>query len=131
MDKAALDRWITDNGEDTTVDYTTTDLAKFGWREKKIAAQLLTAMIDQGLPDNFHDDEVTVMLNNGGGCVFLTNSDFQVVMLNGGKLEEWHSCPECGHEGFAEDMQHDGSAGCEKYLRDIGLSVEEEAVAAD
>jgi hypothetical protein len=113
------------------MDYTTTDLAKFGWREKKMAAQLLAAMVEQGLPANFSDDEVTVMMNNSSGFVFLTNSDFQMAMLNRDRLEEWHSCPECGHEGFAEDMRHDGSAGCEEYLRDIGLSVEEEAVAAD
>lgn len=39
-----------------------------------------------------------------GGYVFLTNSEYQVCMMNGDKLEEWHSCPECGAEGFAEDI---------------------------
>jgi hypothetical protein len=107
-------------------DITTTDLAKFGWREKKMAAQLLGAMIDQGLPDGFDDDAVTVMMNTHSGCVFLTNSEYQAAMMNGDKLEVWHNCPECGHEGFLEDMDHDGSHGCARFLMDLGLAAEED-----
>ena len=49
---------------------TTTDLSKFGWREKKMAAELLTIMCEQGLPDDFNDDEVVVMMNTYSGNVF-------------------------------------------------------------
>lgn len=99
---------------------TTTNLADFGYREKKMAAELLTAMC-QGLPDDFDDDQVTVMMNTSSGNVFLTNDNCDVAMMNGDKLESFYSCPECGHEGFKEDMPHDGNADCKRYLRDIGV----------
>lgn len=101
---------------------TTTDLAKFGWRERKMAADLLQAMCSQGLPEDFNDDEVTIMMNMNSGNVFLTNADFQVAMMNGDKLESFYTCPQCGHEGFAEDMKHgEDDEECQRYLRDIGV----------
>ena len=84
---------------------TITDLAKFGWRERKMAAELLTAMCEQGLPEDFIDDEVTIMLNTYSGYVFLTNSEFQVAMMNGDKLESWYTLPYSGEEGFKEDFE--------------------------
>lgn len=91
---------------------TTTDLSQFGYREKRMAAELLLAMCDQGLPDEFYDDEVTVMMNQNSGNVFLTNSEYQVCMLNGNRLEMWYFCGECGDEGFAEDIEWDSEHGC-------------------
>ncbi len=105
-----------------------TDLSQFGYREKKMAAILLTEMCN-GLPDDFNDDEVTVMMNTGSGNVFLTNSDYQVAMMNGDNLESFYSCPMCGHEGFKDEMQHDGSAECTRYLREIGVETEAEVEA--
>lgn len=104
---------------------TTTDLSKFGHREREMAAELLTASVKQGLPDDFNDDEVTVMMNMNSGNVFLTNADFQVAMMNGDTLESFYSCPECGHEGFKDEMQHDGNSGCKEYLKDIGVTSED------
>lgn len=101
-----------------TEEIITTDLAKFGWREKTMAATLLSKAAE-GLPKDFNDDEVTVMMNTKSGNVFLTNSDYQVVMMNGDKLESFYSCPQCGHEGFYEDMKHQGNAECKRYLKDI------------
>ena len=99
---------------------TTTDLSKFGARERHMAADLLKA-VDR-LPDDFDDEGITVMFNMHSGNVFLTNSDFQVAMMNDGKLESFYSCPECGHEGFREDMEHDRDAkGCREYLQDLGI----------
>ena len=99
---------------------TTTDLSCFGWREKKMATELLDAMIEQGLPNEFWDEEVTVMFNTHSGYVFITNSEFQVAMLNGNTLEMWHACPECGYEGFLEDMDHNpDDEYCQEYLRQI------------
>jgi hypothetical protein len=84
---------------------TITDLAKFGWREKKMAAELLITMCEQGLPEGFEDDEVTIMMNTNSGNVFLTNSEYQTAMMNGDKLEMWHFLPYSGQEGFAEDLK--------------------------
>jgi hypothetical protein len=109
---------------------TTTNLAEFGYREKRMAAELLNAMCD-GLPDDFADNEVTVMMNTHSGNVFLTNANCDVAMMNGDKLESFYSCPECGHEGFKEDMAHDGSAECRRYLRDIGMEDADDADDSD
>lgn len=100
---------------------TTTNLADFGYREKRMAAELLNAMCN-GLPDDFADDQVTVMMNTNSGNVFLTNSNCDVAMMNGDKLESFYSCPQCGHEGFKEDMPHKGNAECRRYLKDIGVT---------
>lgn len=108
--------------------YTTTDFAQFGWRERKIAEELLKASREQGFPDDFYDDEVTIMFNMYSGCVFLANSDHSTAMMNGDKLESWYSCPYCGHEGFAENMDHDPvDTDCTEYLQDIGVIDKEES----
>ena len=60
------------------MEITTTDLSEFGWRELKVAAELLTALIEQGAPDDFEPTGVRLMFNKRSGFVFLTNADFQV-----------------------------------------------------
>lgn len=83
---------------------TTTDLADFGWCELKMSAELLSALIDQGTPDDFESDEIRLMMNRNSGCVFLTNSEYQVAMMNGSNLETWYTDFEDGTEGFREDL---------------------------
>lgn len=102
---------------------TTTDLAKFGNREKAMAAVLLQAMTKKGLPDDFNDDEVTVMMNDQSGNVFLTNSDYQVAMMDGLELRSFYNCPYCGHEGFVSEMGHEPkNIECSEYMNDIGAT---------
>jgi hypothetical protein len=85
-------------------DPVTTDLSKFGFRELKMAAELLTAYTrGGGKPDNLGDG-VTVAMNTSSGYVFLTDEDYNVAMMNGDKLEPWLNCSNCGEEGFAEDV---------------------------
>jgi hypothetical protein len=99
-----------------------TDLAQFGYRERKMAAELLTASVNQGFPEGFSDEGVTLAMNMNSGYVFLTNEDYDVAMMNGDKLEMWHNCPYCGHEGFKEDMAHEPKAAdCTEYLQQIGV----------
>lgn len=86
---------------------TTTNLGDFGWRELKIARDLLDKMIEEGLPDEFYDEGVEIMFNRHSGKVFLVNEEFQVAMLNGDELEMFYSCPECGAEGFADEIEWD------------------------
>jgi len=97
-----------------TQDITTSCLSDFGSRERWMLVELLTAWDRQRLPDDFYEDEVIPMMNRNSGCVFLTNSDYQVAMMNGDKLEIWHNCSNCGHEGFAEDcrLNDDGCQEC-------------------
>lgn len=84
---------------------TTTNLADFGSRERAMLVDLLNAWREQGLPEEFCEDEVVPMMNRNSGCVFLTNSEYQVAMMNGDDLEMFYSCLNCGHEGFREDCQ--------------------------
>ena len=86
---------------------TTTDFSKFGYREREIAEQLLHNWNDKGLPDGFLDDEVVIMFNTHSGNVFLTNSDFQVAMMNGDNLELFYTDFETGEEGFKDDLSEE------------------------
>lgn len=83
---------------------TTTDLSDFGYRELAMLEELLKAMREQGLPDDFYDDEVIPMFNRISGNVFLTNSDYQVAMLNGDNLESWYFLSYHGNEGFLDEL---------------------------
>lgn len=92
---------------------TTTDLADFGYREIREAIDLLDMWMKHGLPENFYEDEVRVMFNVHSGYVFLTNSEYQVAMIRGDKLEESLACPECGREGFIEEFERNSDCkGC-------------------
>lgn len=84
--------------------FTTTDFSKFGYREKKLAEELLKAWREQGLPEDFYEDEISIMFNTRSGCVFLTNSEYQVVMLNDDKLETFYTDFETGEEGFKNEL---------------------------
>lgn len=107
---------------------TTTNLADFGARERKMLCDLLTAWNEQGLPDDFDSDGVVPMLNTQSGYVFLTNDNCDVAMMNGDNLEMWYVCPYCGHEGFKDDMAHDpASEECTEYLAQIGVVELDEA----
>lgn len=84
---------------------TTTDLSKFGYRELAILRDLLSAMLEHGLPDDFWDNEVVPMMNTYSGNVFLTNSEYEVAMLTGdGTLESWYYLNGTGIEGFYDDL---------------------------
>jgi len=107
---------------------TTTNFADFGWRERKMAAELLTASCEQGFPEDFEDEEVTIMMNRNSGNVFFTNSEYQVAMMNGDTLESFYTTPYSGHEGFAEDLkaeyESDGDSWNQEdidYLIDLGI----------
>ncbi len=105
----------------TTQEITTTDLGKFGAREREMLEGTLKAWREQGLPADFIADEVIPMFNMNSGNVFLTNSDYQVAMLtDDNKLESFYTCPECGHEGFKADMKHEGNDSCQEYQKEIG-----------
>lgn len=94
---------------------TTTDLKNFGFRELKMAAELLQAYCEN--PPEFMSDGVHLMMNTHSGYVFLTDEDFNVAMMNGDKLEQFLSCPECGAEGFAEELPDNPC--CQRYLREV------------
>jgi len=92
------------------------DLSRFGYRELDMAGDLLKAYAEQPIEIG---DGLKLMMNTNSGNVFLTNDDCRVLMMNGDKLEEFYSCPICGHEGFLEDMEHEGNKECQEYIKSI------------
>lgn len=105
---------------------TTTDFSKFGFREREMAEELLVASRKQGFPDQFYDSGTTIMFNTYSGNVFFTNDVFQVCMMNGDDLEMFYSCPDCGEEGFAEELFEYGNECCLQYLKDSGEDIQDE-----
>ena len=89
-------------------DPTTTDLRDFGYRELRMAGELLTAYkTDRDVSERLDGGGVHVVFNRNSGYVFLSDDDYNVAMMNGDRLEDWHVCGYCGAEGFAEDL-YDG-----------------------
>jgi len=84
---------------------TTTNVADFGTRELAELRDLLDAMLKQGLPEDFSNDGVHPMFNQSSGYVFLTNSDYEVCMINGDKLESFYTSPHEGLEGFYDELK--------------------------
>ncbi len=108
------------------MDITTTDLSDFGFHERQKLIKLLVAWHQQAFPREFYPDGVMPMLNKESRWVFLTNSEHEVAMLNGDKLEIWHYCGNCGHEGFNEDCQLN-EEGCNECMpcRKEGIDTQE------
>lgn len=67
-------------------------------------AEIIHAMIHQGLPDDFENTGIIPMMNTCSRYVFITNDEFQVAMMNGGKLEMYHVDYETGEEGFRDNL---------------------------
>ena len=100
----------------------TTDFRKFGYREREMAEELLKASREQGFPINFEEDEIEIMFNPDSGCVFFTNADYQVAMMNESFLERFYTLPHSGEEGFADELRDLDTKELSyidvKYLRD-------------
>jgi len=98
----------------------TADISRFGGREIQEAIELLTAYMKQDT--RWLGDGLTLNFNMDSGYVFLSDEDYNVGMMNRGELEQWFSCPYCGHEGFLEDMKHDPvNQDCTDYMEQIGV----------
>jgi hypothetical protein len=70
------------------------------------------------------------MFNPNSGNVFFTNSDYQVAMMNGDKLESFYVTPYEGHEGFKDELRNLDLETLHiedlEYLRDIDVISQEE-----
>ena len=63
------------------------------------------------LEDITDDEEVHPMMNQNSGNVFLTNSEYQVAMMNGDKLESFYWLSYHGNEGFLDELLIDYENG--------------------
>lgn len=98
----------------------TRDFLKFGYRELDIAGDLLKALKTKHDKTRFLSHGVAVEFNPNSGNVFLVDEDFNVAMMNGDDLEDFFSCPICGHEGFLDDMKHgEDNPECLDYVLEI------------
>ncbi len=88
-------------------DITTTDFSKFGYRERELAAKLLAAWNEQGLPENMEEYKIAIMFNTQSGNVFLIDAEFQVAMMNGEALETFYTDFETGEEGFKDELSEE------------------------
>lgn len=89
-----------------------------------MAAELLTAFkTDKDKTKYLTNDGVSIEFNQNSGKVFLVDEESNVALMNGENLEDWFVCPQCGHEGFLEDIEHDidhgGSKECKCWFKKI------------
>ena len=100
----------------------TEDWSNFGWREKKMAIELLKKWMDgdvQRVLDGLEAESgVRAALNRHSGYVFLTNNDYDAFMINGaGKIDIHLNCPECGEEGFPPYLMKHGDDCCKEHAK--------------
>ena len=86
----------------------TADFSKFGYVDIKLAAQLLKTYVDKGA--DFLGRGITVNLNTSSGCVFLSDEDYNVGVLDEehGVIVQFFTCLECGYENTQFDAEFDG-----------------------
>lgn len=114
------------------------DLSLFGARELDMAAKILTAWSDNGLPEDFYKSGVHLEMNHSSGCVSLTNDECQVCTMNGDELEMFYWTPYSGIEGFADDLIEQLECDTDyfhdediEYLIDAGILEPEDYACAD
>ena len=92
--------------DDETV---TKDLARFGSRELRMAAELLTAYrTDADQTEALTGDGLAVWMNRESGYVFLCDEDYNTAMMSGDRLVDFLTCGYCGHEGVRSEVADDG-----------------------
>lgn len=86
----------------------TVDYSKFGYKELEIAGKLLSLYAEYGA--NFLNEGLTVNFNIHSGYVFLSDSDFNVGVLDDSEehIVQFFSCYECSYEGTQEQAENEG-----------------------
>lgn len=85
-------------------DTLTHDLADFGSRERRIAAEILRALDRDGLPATMDNDGLRIYFNRHSGYVFLSDSEYNTAVMDGAHLVGFYSTPYEGHEGTFADL---------------------------
>lgn len=99
-------------------DIVTENWSDFGYREKKMAIELLNVWLEQNYARNeLHmGNNVRAAMNRNSGYVFLTNDEYDAFMLNGESELDIHlNCPECGNEGFPPYLYEHGEDCCKEH----------------
>jgi formylmethanofuran dehydrogenase subunit E len=93
----------------------TTDISKMDLSE---VTEMLSAYQEENTTRAFkamwYDEDTIPTLNQESGYCFLTNSDYQVAMMNEGMLSMFINCGECGREEFEQEWDlENGKTTCE------------------
>ena len=102
----------------------TTDISKMDLSE---VTELLAAYQYENRTQAFEDmwchDGTIPTLNQESGYCFLTNEEYQVAMMNDGKLSMFINCGECGREEFEQDWDLENGKttceGCRQIVKDL------------
>nr|BAR33589.1 hypothetical protein [uncultured Mediterranean phage uvMED] len=99
-------------------DIVTTDIGRFGARERRILADLLTAWNMCGLPSDFESDNVRPMFNTHSGYVFLGNEEYQTAVLEDGRLVSFYYLGYEGHEGTLSELEEEFRVSGDSWHRE-------------
>lgn len=84
---------------------TTTNLAEFGFLELQMSAKLLTEYSRGNFScPYFISKGVHLVLNKNSGYVFLSDEDYNILMMNDNQLEGFYVSPYSGYEGFIYEL---------------------------
>ena len=106
------------------------DFDGWGSREVNMATELLGLWNRQKLSKHaakYFDGTITpkACFNTGSGYVFLSDSEYNVLVKHGDCLVSFLTCPECGMEGSESEFQEYCNKECEgcietsKHLSEI------------
>lgn len=91
----------------------TRDFSKFGARERSAAGQLLTALhTGNDKTSRLENTGIAIEFNLNSGMVFLVDEEHNVAVMEGDKLVDFLSCPECGTEGTVNDFYDTSPESC-------------------
>jgi len=110
-----------------TDSYLTSDISKMDLSE---VTEMLNAYQNQGFKTTpafksmWYDEDTKPTTNLESGYTFLTNSEYQVAMMNEGILSMFMNCGECGAEEFEQEwVSHMGKIesipceGCQEIVK--------------
>jgi hypothetical protein len=69
-----------------------------------MASDILRALDRDGLPATMESDGLRIYLNRDSGYVFLSDSDYNVAVVDGSRLVGHYSSPYDGHEGTFSEL---------------------------
>ena len=101
-----------------TEEIVTTDIGRFGARERRILVELLTAWNMCGLPSDFESDNVRPMFNTHSGYVFLGNEEYQTAVLEDGRLVSHYNLGYEGHEGTLSELEDEFKVSGDTWHRE-------------
>ena len=99
-------------------DIVTTDIGRFGYRERQILVELLTAWNMCGLPSDFESDNVVPMFNTHSGYVFLANDQHQTAVLEDGHVVSFYCLGYGGIEGTLSELEDEFAVAGDSWHRE-------------